>query len=83
VIPPILSGHGLDSKDEIVLGAATMAQLHKHVGESVTVSYATPAAAPYFVPPTQVKIVGTATMPAVGFSSVIADHTSMGTGHSS
>lgn len=80
VIPPILSGHGLDSKDEIVLGAATMAQLHKHVGESVTVSYATPAAAPYFVPPTQVKIVGTATMPAVGFSSVIADHTSMGTG---
>ena len=80
VAPPILSGHGLESKGQIVLGAATMAQLHKRVGDSVTVSYATPAAAPYYVPPTVVKIVGTATMPAVGFSSVIADHTSMGTG---
>ncbi len=80
VAPPILSGHGLASKDQIVLGAATMAQLHEHVGGSVIVSYATPAAAPYYVPRTVVKIVGTATMPAVGFSSVVADHTSMGTG---
>jgi len=80
VVPPILSGHAFDSKDQIVLGAATMAQLHEHVGGSVIVSYGTPAAAPYYVPPTVVKIVGTATMPAVGFSSVVADHTSMGTG---
>ena len=28
----------------------------------------------------ELRIVGTATFPAVGFSSFIADHTSMGTG---
>ncbi len=31
-------------------------------------------------PPPAVVVVGTATMPAVGFSSVVSDHTSMGTG---
>jgi hypothetical protein len=33
-----------------------------------------------YVPPMRLVVVGTATMPAVGFSSVIDDHTSMGTG---
>jgi hypothetical protein len=32
------------------------------------------------VPPTNLVVVGTATLPAVGYSSVIDDHTSMGTG---
>ena len=46
----------------------------------MTVSYGTPQDGPTYVPPTRLTVVGTATMPAVGFSSVIDDHTSMGTG---
>ena len=80
ITPPILSGHPIEQKDQVVLGAATMAQLHKHIGDSVVVTYGNPRNAPYYVPPTRLLIVGTATLPAVGFSSVIADHTSMGTG---
>jgi len=80
VAPPILSGHGLTGKDQIVLGAATVKQLHTHLGGTVSVSFGLPKDAPFYVPPTNVVVVGTATMPAVGFSSVISDHTSMGTG---
>ena len=50
VAPPILSGHGLDANDQIVLGAATLAVLHKHVGDTVTVSYGTPARRPRLHP---------------------------------
>ena len=57
-----------------------MAQLHKRVGEDVTVTYGTPADAPIYVPPTRLVIVGTATFPAIGFASTVSDHTSMGTG---
>ena len=35
---------------------------------------------PYYVPPTKFAAVGTTTMPAVGFASIVAGHTSMGTG---
>ncbi|MGA2521469.1 MAG: FtsX-like permease family protein [Acidimicrobiales bacterium] len=80
VTPPILSGHSIEQKDQVVLGAATLAQLDKHIGDTVTVTYGNPQAAPLYVPPTRLVIVGTATLPAVGYSSVIADHTSMGTG---
>jgi hypothetical protein len=80
ISPPILSGHAVEKRDQIVLGAATMAQLHKHIGDTVTVSYGAPNDAPLYVPPTPLVIVGTATMPAVGFSSVVDEHTSMGTG---
>jgi len=80
VSPPVLSGHGLDNNDQIVVGAATLAVLHKHVGDTVYVSYGTPADAPLYIPPTRLVIVGTATFPAVGFVSFVADHTSMGTG---
>jgi hypothetical protein len=78
--PPILSGHALDANNQIVLGAGTLALLHKHVGETVTASYGTPEDAPIYVPPTVLRNVGTATFPAVGYTSFIADHTSMGTG---
>jgi hypothetical protein len=78
--PPILSGHALDQKNQIVLGAATMAELHKRLGDTVVMTFGSPADAPGYVPPTRLTIVGTATMPAVGFSSVVSDHTSMGTG---
>jgi hypothetical protein len=80
VAPPILSGHGLDNQHQIVLGAGTLAMLHKHVGETVVVSLGTKKNAPAFVKPTALLIVGTATLPAVGYSSYIAEHTSMGTG---
>ena len=80
VAPPILSGHGVDAPREVVLGAATMASLHKHLGQYVTVSYGSSADAPIWVPPTRLQIVGTATFPAIGFASTVSDHTSMGTG---
>ena len=78
--PPILSGHGLNAEGQIVLGAATMSVLHKQVGDTVLISYGTPENAPVYVPPTRLKIVGTATLPTVGYTSFIDDHTSMGTG---
>jgi hypothetical protein len=80
VAPPILSGHGLDNQHQVVLGAGTLAMLHKHVGETVVVSLGTKKNAPAFIKPTTLMIVGTATLPAVGYSSYIAEHTSMGTG---
>ena len=80
VAPPILSGHRVEAANEIVLGAATMAQLGKHLGQYVTASYGQPANAPVYVPPTKLLIVGTATFPAIGYASTVSDHTSMGSG---
>jgi hypothetical protein len=57
-----------------------MALLHKHLGQYVTVSYGSRADAPIYLPPTRLRIVGTATFPAIGFASTVSDHTSMGTG---
>jgi FtsX-like permease family/MacB-like periplasmic core domain len=79
ISPPILAGHAVDGRDQIVLGAATLTQLHMHIGSVVTVSYGR-RGDPVYVAPTRLVVVGTATLPAVGYSSVIDDHTSMGTG---
>ena len=76
--PPILSGHTLEADNQIVLGAATLATLHKKVGDTVTVSYGSPSDAPVYVPPTPLRVVGTATLPAIGTSGAL--HPSMGTG---
>jgi hypothetical protein len=75
-----MAGHGVTQKHQIVLGAATLAQLHKRIGDTVVVSYGQPRDTPLYIPPTRLVIVGTATMPAVGSSGIFADHTSMGTG---
>jgi hypothetical protein len=80
ITPPILSGHAVDSAHQVVLGAATLSSLHKRVGQDVTLTYGTAKDAPIYVPPTRLLIVGTATFPAVGFASVVSDHTSMGIG---
>jgi FtsX-like permease family len=80
VQPPILSGHGLQNNHQIVLGNQSLALLHKKVGQTVTLSYGSPKSAPVYIPPTTMTIVGTATFPAVGFTSSVAQHTSMGTG---
>ena len=78
VTPPILTGHALEANDQIVLGSATLAQLHERVGDRVIASYGSPKDAPFYVPPTSLVIVGTATMPAIGGSGSL--HPSMGTG---
>lgn len=80
VSPPILSGHGLQTSRQIVLGPGTLNQLHKHIGDTVMISLGTKKNAPFYIPPTPLVIVGTATLPAVGYASFVAEHTSMGTG---
>jgi hypothetical protein len=76
--PPLLAGHGIDNKHEIVVGAATLAALHKKLGSTVTVSYGGPNDAPVYVPPTPLVVVGIAILPAIGTAGTL--HVSMGTG---
>jgi FtsX-like permease family len=71
VQPAILSGHQLDARDQVVLGAITLNQLHKHVGDTVTVSNAATGTV-------QLQIVGTATMPTIGGAG--GPHLEMGVG---
>jgi hypothetical protein len=71
VAPPLLSGHGLQGQGQVVLGATTLAQLHKRVGDLVTVTDGGPH-------PFQLRIVGTATLPSMGVAATL--HTEMGTG---
>lgn len=78
VSPPLLEGHEVDADNQIVLGAETLQQLHKQVGQYVTASYGTSKDAPVWVPPTKMLIVGSSTLPAVGGSQTL--HTSMGVG---
>jgi hypothetical protein len=70
--PPVLAGHSLDGPGQIVLGPGTLAQLHKAIGDTVTVGYGATR-------PERLRIVGTATMPVVGVGG-ISGHLSMGTG---
>lgn len=69
VAPPLLSGHGVESPGQVVLGPETMSELHKRVGEEVTVTNESGRS-------TTLQIVGTATFPAVGDQQ----HTSLGSG---
>ncbi len=58
VAPRLLSGHGLDGPGQIVLGPATLAQLHKKVGDQVTVQLGP------VIRGAKLRIVGTAALPA-------------------
>ena len=78
VSPPILAGHQPDGRGQLVLGAQTLRELHKHIGDVVDVSYGAPDDAPFYIPPTRETIVGTSTLPAIGEAQSL--HTSMGTG---
>lgn len=80
VVPPVLSGHAVDGAGQIVVGAATLEELGRHVGQTVDVSYGSPNSGSLFLAPIPLRIVGTATFPAVGYASEVADHTSMGIG---
>jgi hypothetical protein len=68
--PAPLAGRGLQSAREVVLGTATLAALHKHVGDTVT-------AATKGSHPTSLRIVGTATLPTIKGSG---ESLQMGTG---
>jgi len=61
VEPTVLTGHGLRSDGQVVLGAATLAQLHKHVGDTVSADTGGPHS-------TRLLIAGTATLPTIGAS---------------
>jgi FtsX-like permease family len=72
VAPQILSGTGLDGPGDIVLGRGTLAQLHKQVGDFVTVQLGPVIRA------ARLKIVGTAALPALG--DTLGIHPSLATG---
>ncbi len=72
VQPPVLSGHGLEGAGQVVLGPATLAQLHQHLGGTLEVSQTAGGRA------TRLTIVGTATMPTLGGGS--GPHLEMGEG---
>ncbi len=71
VAPPLLSGHGVEGRDQIVLGAVTLSQVHKRVGDTVVVDNGFKAV--------RFLIVGTATMPTIGGGQG-NQHLEMGTG---
>jgi FtsX-like permease family len=71
VEPPLLTGRRLEERSQIVLGTITLAQLHKHVGDTVEVRNGVNA-------PANLHIVGTATMPTIGGGG--NQHLEMGTG---
>jgi len=71
VAPPVLSGHPLEAANEVVLGAATLAGLHKHLGGTVL-------AQGDGLPPVRLRIVGKATLPTIG--ETLGAHPSMDTG---
>jgi hypothetical protein len=66
VTPPIESGRMVRERGEIVLGTATLAQLHVHVGDTVSSSSG------------PLHVVGSATFPTIGV--VHGNHTSLGVG---
>ena len=78
--PPILSGRAVTGADQVVLGNATLASLRKRVGDLVEVGYGSPSTAPLYLPPRPMRIVGSATFPAIAGSSTFAEHTGMGVG---
>jgi len=71
VQPPLLHGHDLQRPDEIVVGALTLASLDKRVGDTVSVQSGGGGSH-------LLRIVGVATMPAIGGSGNL--HLEMGTG---
>ena len=70
VEPPTASGRPLDGPNQIELGAITLRQLGKHVGDSVEVGTGATKR--------RLRIVGIVTLPSIGVS--LADHVSLGRG---
>jgi len=72
ITPRPLTGTALDGPGQIVLGPATLDQLRKRVGDTVTVSEG------QIIAPVRLRIAGTAALPTIG--DVIGVHASMSTG---
>jgi FtsX-like permease family/MacB-like periplasmic core domain len=72
IMPLPLTGQRLAGPGQIVLGPATLAALHKRIGDTVTVSEG------QIFPPIRLRIVGTAALPTIG--DVIGVHASLSTG---
>ena len=72
ITPRPLSGHALDGPGQIVLGPATLAQLHQRVGGQVTVQLGP------VIRNERLRIAGTAALPAIGDTFSI--HPSLSTG---
>ena len=68
--PPVLSGHAIEGSHQIVLGTATLAALHKRIGDTVTVQ------GPDLT--LHLRIVGTASLPTIG--TTLGLHASIATG---
>ena len=69
VAPPIIDGRPIAGRTEVVLGTATLANLHKHIGDTVVIGSG---------PRTVLRVVGSATFATVGI--VHGAHTSLGVG---
>jgi hypothetical protein len=61
VVPTPLTGHSLQLANQVVLGPATLAALHKQVGDTVVANTGGKR-------PVRLRIVGTATLPTLGGS---------------
>ena len=72
VAPRILRGNGLDGPGQVVLGPATLAELHKQVGDEVTVQLGP------VIRDARLRIAGTAALPALG--DTLGIHPSLATG---
>jgi hypothetical protein len=72
IAPRVLSGGGLDRAGDIVLGPATLAALHKKVGDEVTVQLGP------VIRDARLRIAGTAVLPAIG--DTLSMHPSMSSG---
>jgi hypothetical protein len=70
--PRILTGHGLEGPGQVVLGPGTLAQLHKQVGDEVTLQLGP------VIRDARLRIVGTAALPALG--DTLGIHPSLSTG---
>ncbi|MGP8001536.1 MAG: FtsX-like permease family protein [Streptosporangiaceae bacterium] len=70
VEPPTTSGHPITGPGQIELGVATLRQLGKRLGDTVTISSGQTRRT--------LTIVGTVTLPSIGLT--IADHVSLGRG---
>jgi hypothetical protein len=68
--PPIVSGHAPTGPDEVVLGATTLADIDRHVGDSVSLGDGDGER--------RVRIVGTAVFPTIG--PVFGGYASLGQG---
>jgi hypothetical protein len=71
VTPAVLSGHAVRSARQVVLGATTLSDLHKRVGDTVVLTST-------FTGPKRLTVVGTAALPAIGVLTGL--HLELGTG---